>query len=403
MPDVQWKSLIALYGKSLKHLDAGGQNIVAQLLTAVGGPVIQVLNGMIDNTVGRLVIALGIIGEAPITMVTHIGTVDEALDAMVRLMKEINPEALENVDTGLLKRRLEIQSRGRRQTIQTRGKSGRFGASKVALRVNRFAVAQIKPGQTPAQAAAEAAGAALRMNEWPQNDMQRFRTMFNTNARLAVIGLIFQIVGAKSMAGELDTSMSHKRSENNWRFRSSVAAIVGGVGNLIHDGIIAGGKAGNIRLAKAASTYWVKIVGVVSRGLGVVAAGVIAVMDFSNAHEHAMRGNTGVSALYAVSAFAGVGAALLFGGAFGAAIFGFSATGVGLVLVVIGIAIALLIEFFKTNELQDWLGRSLFGTMEADKRYANLEQEMVEFGLAMKSLGYRREDEANSTTALPAH
>ncbi len=91
------------------------------------------------------------------------------------------------------------------------------------------------------------------------------------------------------------------------------------------------------------------------------------------------------------------------GGGFGTSIFGLSATGVGLVLVVIGIAIALLIEFFKTNELQDWLGRSLLGTMEADKRYANLEQEIVEFGLAIKSLGYRREDEANSTTALPAH
>jgi len=84
-------------------------------------------------------------------------------------------------------------------------------------------------------------------------------------------------------------------------------------------------------------------------------------MDFANTHEQAMRGNTGASALYAVFVLAGVGAALLFGGACGAALFGLSAT--ELILVVIG----------------------------------------MEFGLATKSLGYRREDEANSTTAVPAH
>ncbi|QOW24777.1 T6SS effector BTH_I2691 family protein [Lysobacter sp. H23M47] len=403
LPDVQWKTLIALYGKSLKHLDAGGQNIVAQLLTAVGGPVIRVLNGMIDNTVGRLVIALGIIGEAPITMVTHVGTVDEALDVMVRLMKEINPEALENVDTELLKRRLEIQSRGRRQTIQTRGESGRFGASKVALRVDRFAVTQIKAGLTPAQAAAEAAGAALRMNEWPKNDMARFRAMFGTNSRLAVIGLVLQIVGANSMATKLDTSMSHKRSENNWRFRSSVAAIVGGVGNLIHDGVVAGGKAGNIRLAKAASTYWVKVLGVVSRGIGVVAAGIVAVIDARSAWREYQRGNAGMVWLYALSAATGLGAALLFGGAFGALIFGVSATGVGLILVVIGIAIALLVEFFKTDELQDWLERCLFGALDAGRRYQDLNEEMKQFGLAMKALGFKSDDETAPATAVPEH
>lgn len=402
MPDVQWKSLIALYGKSLKHLDAGGQNIVAQLLTAVGGPVIQVLNGMIDNTVGRLVIALGIIGEAPITMVTHVGTVDEALDAMVRLMKEINPEALENVDTGLLKRRLEIQSRGRRQTIQTRGKSGRFGASKVALRVNRFAVAQIKPGQTPAQAAAEAAGTALLMNEWPKNEMARFRTMFSTNARLAVIGLILQIVSANSMATKLDSSMSHQRVENSWRFRSGVTAIVGGVGNLIHDGVVAGGKAGSIRLAKAASTYWLKALGAVSRGIGFAAAGIVAVMDTRNAVREYGKGNVGITWLYGLSSATGIGAALLFSGWITATIFGLSATGVGLILVAIGIAIALLIEFFKTNELQDWLERCLFGDL-GEQRYPNLEEEMEQFELALRALGFKSEEEEVPAAAIPAN
>lgn len=125
-------------------------------------------------------------------------------------------------------------------------------------------------------------------------------------------------------------------------------------------------------------------------------------MDFANTHEQAMRGNTGASALYAASALAGVGAALLFGGALCAAIFGFSASGVGLILVAIGIAIALLIELFKTNELQDWLERCLFGDLR-EQRYPDLEEEMEQFELALKALGFKSEEEEVPAAAIPAN
>lgn len=148
---------------------------------------------------------------------------------------------------------------------------------------------------------------------------------------------------------------------------------MGGVGNLLHDGVVDGAKTGSVRLAKMAGKKWMEWFGRLSRGLGVVAAGVVAVMDFRAANQERQRGNYGMLAFYIVSGVAGVGAALLLGGAFGATILGLSATGVGLVLVLVGIAIALLIEFFKTDELQDWMERCLFGALEEGKRYQELE------------------------------
>ena len=69
----------------------------------------------------------------------------------------------------------------------------------------------------------------------------------------------------------------------------------------------------------------------------------------------------------------------------------------------IGIAIALLIEFFKTDELQDWLERCLFGALDAGSRYQDLNEEMKQFGLAMKALGFKCDDETAPATTVPEH
>ncbi|MDH5822332.1 T6SS effector BTH_I2691 family protein [Luteimonas sp. RD2P54] len=402
LPSMPWRSLIGLYGRSLRHLDAGGKNLVAQLITAVGGPIMKVLDTMIDQTAGRLLVALGVVAESSIEVIQHVGKLDDALDVVVAWMKELNPDALGDIDAGLLKRQLEVQSRGRRQSGRVRDAQGRITAGRVTLRVNRFALKQIEGGLVGDEAAARASRTVLRMDEWPKNGLARFRRMFDSNARLAVVGLILQVVGARKMAAGMDESMAHQRTESVWRFRSSMAAIVGGVGNLIHDGIVNGAKAGSVKLARAASSTWTKALGVISRGLGVVAAGLIAVLDARNAVLEQQKGNVGMMWLYTFSAIAGFGAALLFSGWLGATVFGLSASGVGIILVLVGIAIALLIDFLKNNELQDWMERCLFGAIEKGKRYQELAEEMREFELAMKALGLNPEEEESETGTVPA-
>ncbi|WP_058834870.1 T6SS effector BTH_I2691 family protein [Luteimonas abyssi] len=404
LPSIEWGTLVSVYQESLGHVNNGGQNLAAQLLVALGGPVIKVVDGMIDHTAGRLLVSLGVISHAPILPLTHAGTVDQALDVMVEMMKQVNPEALGDIDAGLLKRQLQIRSRGRRHVTQTRGPGGRFAPGQVTLRVDRFALGQIAGGGAAAERADQAALTVLTMDEWPKNGLARFRAMFGTNARLAVVGLILQIVDAKQMAGKLDATMEHRRVESNWRFGTSVAAIVGGVGNLLHDGIVDGAKAGSVRLAKWAGRTWVEWTGRISRGLGIVTAGIMAVMDSVNAYREARKGNVGMVALYLVSAGTGFGAAVLFT-AWGASIFGLTAavaTGIGIVLVIVGIAIALLIEFLKTNELQEWMERCLFGALDEGDRYQEFEVEMEQFEMAMRALGMKAGNDEIEDEADPA-
>src|SRR5690606_27955727 len=102
----------------------------------------------------------------------------------------------------------------KREVVQGRGPDGRFAAGEVRVRVDRFAIGQLEGTGTVAERADRAALAVLKMDEWPESGIARFRGMFGSNARLAVIGLIFEVVAANRMASELDEAMAHRRVES---------------------------------------------------------------------------------------------------------------------------------------------------------------------------------------------
>jgi len=71
---------------------------------------------------------------------------------------------------------------------------------------------------------------------------------------------------------------------------------------------------------------------------------------------------------------------------FGALIFGASSTGVGIIWVVLVIAIAVLIEIFKDNKIQDWMERCYFGKFDEDDRYHDPKKELSELELALSDM-----------------
>ncbi|MGQ7246799.1 T6SS effector BTH_I2691 family protein [Halomonas sp. V046] len=392
-PDIpydKWASLIGLYNSSLKHLESDGKNLVAQLVVAVGGPIMLILNKVIDTGLERLVVFLGVIGGSPIKMVRHTGTVSDALDAMVNMMKKLNPEALGDVDAQLLKRRLEIRSRGQRREVALGRNSQGQPVQQVRMRVDRLALIDIEGELGDRQSINRAANALLEMDEWPTNQVARYKAIFDTNARLAVVGLIFQVFSSYQLTKKLDDSMDHKRTENNWRNFSSWGAVVAGVGNIMHDGIEKGAGSGYRRLAELANKSWVKRFGGFSRALGFGAAVIMSAFDVYHTVRELRSGNVGMAGLYLTSAFSGVGAALLLGGYLGAGFTTFgiflSATGIGVVLVLVGIGIALLIGFLENDAIQEWMNRCAFGKLK-NERYGELGIELSQFEMAMKEMG----------------
>ncbi|MCE8021763.1 hypothetical protein HOP51_16825 [Halomonas sp. MCCC 1A11036] len=205
------------------------------------------------------------------------------------------------------------------------------------------------------------------------------------------------------MAKKLDDSMAHQRTENTWRLSASAGAIIAGVGNLIHDGIRNGAQAGSIRLARMANSIWVKGLGLISRGLGFAAAGLMAFWDFKSFLDARRHGNTVLAGLYLFSVGAGVGAAAFLSGVIRFRVLGLSATGWGIILALAVIGLSLWIDFLKNNALQDWMSRSYFGRLESE-RYGSHAMEIEQFELALEALGAdtdSKEDDSIPAGLLP--
>lgn len=86
-----------------------------------------------------------------------------------------------------------------------------------------------------------------------------------------------------------------------------------------------------------------------------VAAVIFAVWDFKNSHHAFQQGNNTLGGLYIASGVLGVASTVAFivGGAL--------LTGIGIVLVIAMIGVAFAINYFSSNELQDWLRQGYWG------------------------------------------
>jgi len=103
------------------------------------------------------------------------------------------------------------------------------------------------------------------------------------------------------------------------------------------------------------------------RALGIAGALIVASLDVSSALEAKNKGQTGLAALYWGSAGLGVASAILL------LIPGFG--WVALVLILIWMALSVLIEYVKDNDIQKWLERCYWGN-GPDAKYPDLETEM---------------------------
>lgn len=106
--------------------------------------------------------------------------------------------------------------------------------------------------------------------------------------------------------------------------------------------------------------------------IGMAGALVMAAWDIKQGVDQVKARQHGIAAAYFASAALGMGAA--------AALF-FSWTGVGLLLVLAVMAVAVLIEYIKDNKVQSWLERCVWGKGPAP-RYGNEQEEMTQLRVA---------------------
>ncbi|MBV4412388.1 hypothetical protein J0B02_06050, partial [Enterobacteriaceae bacterium YMB-R22] len=108
-----------------------------------------------------------------------------------------------------------------------------------------------------------------------------------------------------------------------------------------------------------AARPWVKVLGFLGRGLGLAASGFIAWLDLLEGWKQWTLGHPMLASFYLASAGLGLfGLICIF--------MGLPFLGIFLAIMILGVAY--LIEYFKPNDLQNWLSRTYWGVADPDNK-----------------------------------
>jgi hypothetical protein len=188
-----------------------------------------------------------------------------------------------------------------------------------------------------------------------------------------LLGGLLQYVAMQKLGEDKTKAMSHEAQEATWRLRAGTTALVGTITELSGLALEKMGVKTVLKMGKGLEVLATDGIKVIGKGLGIAGAVVMAGFDIYQGISNWREGNRGVGVLYGISGMAGLAAAVFLAA---------GATGVGLVLVLILVAVGFLIESMKDNKVQDWLERCIWGTALSN-RYQNSFDEMAELKSAL--------------------
>ncbi|WP_280541336.1 T6SS effector BTH_I2691 family protein [Chromohalobacter sp. 11-W] len=356
-----WTGLVSGYQSSTEDL-AEARAAPGRLLGAVMAPVLKVMD---EQAVRPALIALGITANRKVVHTRVTGHVSDAIDALIRDMQRINP-ALRDTDQSLLKRKLEIQTRGSQRRMQAAG----GGEWDISIVHDRLVLEELDSSSGSLTTTNRAASAVLDYNEWQRTYGSVWGSMADRNTQLGIVSLAFGTWALMAQAKAMDEATADGRSEAQWRFEALVSGAFGSVADTAHAILERSRRVGG-RLAQKAGKIWRGVFRVGGKLLGFAAAAIMVFWDGYNAFNQAKKGNIGLAFLYGASAIAGAGAFI--------ALTILSATGIGIVLAAAAIVVNIFIASWSNNELQDWMEKCYFGVEDSNEQFSSLKAEIDAF------------------------
>lgn len=358
----------------------GPADATARFFVHISGPLIRFIAPELANpslAAKTALMAMGVTSNAHIVPVDVFGSKKAFRAALVRQLlrstdQTFSGRQLEKAVADEL-RRLEVEG------VALAGNSRQRWLLAVDENAARAAVDGLPAGAKPMQRAQRLAQSIVTP-EALENATSRstLGRVMNMEVRLGILTAILQCISlSKAMADE-DSAMKHESEEVKWKLR---AGWLGLAGTIAEASAIAISRIPALTLRAAqglsgarwtlGSTTAFRVAG---RWLGAIGGLIVAITDLLHFKEEAQQYNWGMAGLYLASSV--VGGVLAVG-----LLAGFLSGGVAIILLIVLVGLALVIELFKDDKIQDWLERTLWG-IEGDS-YGSSDVEMKQLGLAI--------------------
>lgn len=371
-----WGNLTAIYTNSLKQLEQpASTDRTARLLEQALGPITRVLNSGVDSKVAqRMAVRLGVLSRRPVEIVEVVGSKKAFRAALIR-------ETLRQHDGKVDQRKMERAVSEELRRLQVSGENVDGTDKKRWFRVvdSEAAAAVPKTGGDAARAAA-LAQTSMSIEQYEARELSRWRTVINTDLRIGTVSCIFQGVALYKLWNDLQSGMSHEKSDASWKFVVGIASAGGSMSEVLGNALT-GRAAGRMLYAAEESVSTAGRVLVQFGGrVGVITGIIMACFDWKSAHDQFTVEHNGLmGGLYLASAVLNLVVLWAFASA---------GTVVGIVLTVVLVIVAILIAVFQDNKIQEWLKRCKWGKFQGKGTpgvdyYVLLQQEINNLNAAL--------------------
>ena len=369
-----WDALIGNFAKSTERVMEHETDALGHVIAQLGGPIARALARTADGPFRHFVVALGIVSGHPIAQVSIVGG-KKAMRAL--LIRELMRASGQQVNENQMRHAVAAELR----RLEIRGMSLEGTDKKQFLVMIDPAEAASMPQGLSKQDAAEWLAKSIRTPEQVEAlNLSRWRAKISTPVGGAVRGSIPFIFGAVAallqyqayvkLSEDEGKAMAQDSTEAWARTKAGIVALGGTITEQLGSAL---GKLVQFTPRLGVGLQFAgRFLSIAGRYAGLGGALVMAFFDFKQAFTNSSEGNYGGGIAYAMSGLVGIGAAICL-------LVGW--TGIGLVLVALLLAIAVIIEFIKDNKIQEWLKRCVWGNLKSE-RYPGLDQEMSQLKLA---------------------
>ena len=365
-----WDNIFAASNKHLGRLTDAAADAAARVLVQALGPYARAIGLVLEGKFNRfkeLIVLTGLVTRHPIVLVDITGNNKSFRAHVVTKLLEASGKVIDKS-----KLAAAVKAELKRMNVQGVAMTGTAKKAYI-LPLDLEAIRNIPGTATKQQTIDELAKSLLTLEDVERLDLVRWRQVINRDLGCGVVAAILQAICLTKLFADEDKAMKNEKLDATSRAYVGATALAATIAESI-------GKAVSARAAQGLRFAPGLVVGAAAflHAAGKVGGAFVGILmvglDIRKAIEAKNENQNGLFWLYSGSAI--VGGALSYFIFIGAAI-----PLIGLLVALI-IGISLLIEYIKDNPVQDWLERTQWGKLPA-QRYPDFETEQVQLKQAL--------------------
>ena len=372
---IPWDNIFSIYTKAVERVSKNSLEVSSNFLVHLVGPIAKMIAKVIEGTpkFRAAIMATGLISGHPVIICDVVGP---RIDFRKYLVKALQESSGQTVSPKQLSKAISDELK----LLNVHGTPMNGQATKrwIVLADTEM-LKDIPPGLPPSERAKRMASTLRNVNSLEELNLQRWRQIITNKLGFGIIAGVLQAICLSKLIEDDEKALASSSMDARLRMYAGMGAVAATTADVLGD-LVEKRAAQGLRFGQGLVSNAGSIIGKIGSRGAIFLGLSVAVLDVVQARDAFKEGQIGLGALYITSAVLGGMATLAFAGL---GLLGTLALPWIIAILVALVAVAIIIEYFKDNPVQDWLERCPWGVL-AEERYPDSATEQAELAKALK-------------------